>query len=71
MDLQVLRAEVALRRQQHLNVLGRGVENRREIGRSHDGPIDILSRRVWMEIQNINRLAIVPTGDGRGKRMEM
>lgn len=35
MLLEVLAAEVALRRQEHLNVLGRGVEDRGEVGGGH------------------------------------
>jgi hypothetical protein len=43
-NLQILRSEVALASQEHLNVLGGGIENRGKVGRSH--PCDLTMKRV-------------------------
>lgn len=49
-NLEVLGSQVALSRQEILNVLGRGVENRRELRGGHDGGRRLICCRGQREL---------------------
>lgn len=58
MHLEVLGSQVALSRQEHLNVLGGGVENRGELRGGHDGRL-ILQRTAKLKVSIVWRLPVV------------
>lgn len=58
MHLEVLGSQVALSRQEHLNVLGGGVENRGKLRGGHDGRL-ILQRTAKLKISIVWRLPMV------------
>lgn len=67
-NLEVLGSQVALSRQEHLNVLGRGVENRGELRRGHDGGWRLIGCRRTAGVELVSIVWRLPAGgDSREK----